>query len=405
MNYKYNIAQRFLFSNGGSKFISFITYISILGVTLGVAALIIVTAVLNGFELEIKNKVAGLVSHIQLNSFEQKGIVDYPKIISELKNDYKDITGISPYVQREALIKYKDNIEGIMLKGIDTKTDISTAKSRIVSGEFNLIPIDTTFSRVLIGDKLAKKLNVEPGKKVFVFGLKGVPSPINPPKIKQFIVAGTYETGLKDYDDVVIYTDLETAQELFEFGNNVSGIEMNMKSIDNLDAQAASINDKLGYPYSAKSMFKIFRALFTWVELQKTPAPIILSMIILVATFNIVGTLLMLVLEKTNSIGILKSLGASSGDIMKIFIFDGLIIGLIGIMLGNILGIGLCLIEQKFRFFSLPEFYYMKNVPILLQPEYIVVISVISFVLCFLATTIPAYFASKISPIKSLKFA
>ncbi|MBS1493804.1 MAG: ABC transporter permease [Bacteroidetes bacterium] len=376
-----------------------------MGVALGVAALIIVTSVLNGFELEIKNKVAGLVSHIQLNSFEQKGIVDYPSVISRLKNEYKDITGISPYVQREALIKYKDNVEGIILKGVDQKTDISTAKSRIVSGDFNLTPIDTTFSRLLIGDKLAKKLNVEVGKKVFVFGLKGVPSPVNPPKIKQFIVAGTYETGLKDYDDVLIYTDIATTQKLFEFGNNISGIEMNMNNIDNLDATSASINDFLGYPYSAKSMFKIFRTLFTWVELQKTPAPIILSMIILVATFNIVGTLLMLVLEKTNSIGILKSLGSSNGDIMEIFIFDGLIIGFVGIILGNIIGIGLCFLELKFKFFALPEFYYMKNVPILLQPEYIVIVSLISFALCFLATTIPAYFASKISPIKSLKFA
>lgn len=326
-------------------------------------------------------------------------------MIDTLKNRYKDITGISPYVQREALIKYKDNVEGIMLKGIDPKVDISTAKNRIISGEFNLTPVDTTFSRILIGDKLAKKLNAEIGKKIFIFGLKGIPSPLNPPRIKQFIVAGTYETGLKDYDDIIAYTDIKTTQDIFEFGNNISGIEMNMSGIDNLDKTATSINDFLGYPYSAKSMFKIFGQLFTWVELQKLPAPISLSMIILVATFNIIGTLLMLVLEKTNSIGILKSLGSSNSDIMKIFIFDGLIIGFVGIILGNIIGLGLCFLELKFKFFALPEFYYMKNVPILLQPEYVIGISLISFALCFLATTIPAYFASKISPIKSLKFA
>jgi len=379
-----------------------------LGVALGVAALIIVTSVLNGFQLEITNKVAGLVSHIQLNAYDQKekieGIANYPKVITELKNDFKDITGISPYVQREALIKYKNTVEGIILKGVDSQTDISTAKNKIIAGEYNLNPIDTTYSRIFIGEKLAKKMNIEVGNKVFVFGLKGVPSPVNPPKIKQFIVAGTYETGLKDYDDVYIYTDLKTAQKIFDLSDNISGIEMNMKTIDNLDLTARSINEKLGYPYTAKSMFKIFRNLFTWVELQKTPAPIVLSMIILVATFNIVGTLLMLVLEKTNSIGILKSLGSSNRDIMKIFILDGLIIGFVGIILGNILGIGLCLLELKFKFFALPENYYMKNVPILLQPEYIIAVSLISFVLCFLATTIPAYFASKISPIKSLKF-
>ncbi len=359
---------------------------------------------MNGFELEIKNKVAGLVSHIQINSFDQKGISDYPSVIKKVKENYKGVTGISPYVQREGLIKFKDNVEGIVLKGIDPATDISTAKSRIIQGEFNLAPVDTTFSRILIGEKLAQKLNIQAGSKVFVFGLKGIPSPVNPPKIKQFIVAGTYETGLKDYDDVIIYTDMKTTQNLFEFGDNITGIELNMNNIDNLDNQSTEINEMLGYPYNAKSMFRIFRALFTWVELQKTPAPIILSMIILVATFNIIGTLLMLVLEKTNSIGILKSLGSSSVDIMKIFIFDGLIIGVIGIIIGNILGIGLCLLEMKFKFFALPEFYYMKSVPILLQPEYIIIISLISFVLCFFATTIPAYFASKTSPLKALKF-
>jgi len=404
LDYKYNIAKRFLFSKSSTKFISFITYISILGVALGVAALIIATSVLAGFENEIKSKVAGLVSHIQLGSFDPNGIKNHSRVIDSLKLKFPEITAISPYVQREALIKYKSNIEGVILKGIEQKTDISTAKSRIVSGEFNLTPIDTTFSRVLIGEKLAKKLNVEVGKKVFLLGLKGVPSPINPPKIKQFIVAGTYETGLRDYDDVYIYTDLKTAQNVFEFGNNITGIEMNMRSLDSLDMNASDINGFLGYPYSAKSMFKIFKPLFTWVELQKPLAPVFLSMIILVATFNIIGTILMLVLEKTNSVGVLKSLGASNADIMKIFIYDGLIIGFIGIILGNIIGLGLCLLEYNFKFFSLPEYYYMKNVPILIQPWMIVLVSIITFALCFLATTIPAYFASKISPIKSLKF-
>ena len=404
MNYKYTIAKRFLFSRSGSKFISFITYISIFGVALGVAALIVAISVLNGFEKEIKTKVAGLVSHIQITTFDQKEIPDYPSVINKVKENFKGVTGISPYIQREALIKFKDNAEGIILKGIDSKNDISTAKSRMIQGEFNLAPIDTTFSRILIGEKLAKKLGIEAGKKVFVFGLKGVPSPVNQPMIKQFIVAGTYETGLRDYDDIYIYTDIKTAQELFDFGNNITGIELNMANIDNLDVEARQINDMLGYPYNSKSMFKIFRALFTWVELQKPLAPIFLSMIILVATFNIIGTLLMLVLEKTNSIGILKSLGSSNSDIMRIFIFDGLIIAFIGIVLGNIIGIGICLLEQKFKFFALPEFYYMKNVPILLQPEYIIVVSAISFALCFLATTIPAYFASKTSPLKALKF-
>ncbi len=151
-------------------------------------------------------------------------------------------------------------------------------------------------------------------------------------------------------------------------------------------------------------MFKLYKPLFTWVELQQAPTPIVLGLIIIVATFNIIGTLLMMVLEKTQSIGILKSLGVSKSGIMKIFLFDGLLIGATGIILGNIIGLSLCYAELKFKFFSLPEVYYMKNVPILLQPEYIILISLIAIILTFIATMIPSYLASKLDPIKSLRF-
>ncbi|CAN5436844.1 ABC transporter permease [soil metagenome] len=404
MNYKFLISRRFLFSRGSSKFISFITYISILGVTLGVAALIITFSVLNGFEKEIKSKIAGLVSHIQVTSFDPVGIEDSKDALAKIKKDLPDITQISPYVQREGLIKFKDNIEGVILKGIDPVTDLSTARNKIVSGEFNVSPVDSNISRILIGNKLAGSLGIVVGSKVFIFGLKGIPSPVNQPKIKQFIVSGVYETGLKDYDDVILYTDIPSTQKVFDLGKYISGIELNIKDVNKINSAASKLREDLGYPYNARSMFQIFRGLFNWVELQKAPSPVILSLIILVATFNIVGTLLMLVLEKTHSIGILKSLGADKGSIMKIFIYDGILIGILGVIFGNILGLGICFLELKYKFFSLPEFYYMKNVPILIQPELVILVSIVSFILCFFATLIPSYIASKLEPVRSLNF-
>ena len=291
-----------------------------------------------------------------------------------------------------------------MLKGVIPETDLSSTKYNIKKGEYNLNPIDTIFSRLIVGDKLAEKLNIQVGSKVIIFGLQGIPSPLNTPKIKQFIVSGIYETGLRDYDDILIYTDLKTAQKMFNFGDYVSGIEMNVKNIETVESQVSKLKQVLGYPFYPRSLFKLYKGLFTWVELQKAPTPIILGLIIIVATFNIIGTLLMLVLEKTQSIGILKSLGASRKDIMHIFIFDGIIIGLIGIFLGNLLGLGISLLELRFKFFSLPEFYYMKNVPIMIVPEYIIFISVITIVLVFLATLIPSYLASKFDPVKSIRF-
>lgn len=404
MNYKYFIARRFLFSKGSSKFISFITYISIFGVTLGVASLIIAVSILGGFEKEIRDKVAGLVSHIQISSFTSDGLTDYEKAIVTIRDSVPGVTGISPIVQKEAVIRFKTNVEGILLKGINLSTDLSTARSRVVRGKFDLSPVDSTFSRLIIGDKLAKKLNIDTGNKVIVFGLNGVPSPMNQPKIKQFIVSGIYETGLRDFDDIIIYTDIKTTQKLFNYGESVTGIELNVSNLDSVESAVTRIKKVVGYPYFPKSLFKLYKPLFTWVELQKAPTPIVLGLIIIVATFNIVGTLLMLVLEKTRSIGILKSLGASRTGILKIFLFDGLLIGVIGIILGNIIGLGICILESKYKFFSLPEIYYMKSVPILIQPENIILISVITIILAFIATMIPSYVASRIDPIKSIRF-
>jgi lipoprotein-releasing system permease protein len=404
MNYKYFIAKRYLFSKKDSKFVSFIAYISIFGVALGVATLIITISILNGFEKEIRDKVAGLVSHIQIHSFKPEGVKDYKDVIKIIKDSIPETTGITAYAQREAVIRFKENVEGIMLKGVIPESDLSSTSKNIKKGEYNLQPIDTIFSRIVVGDKLAEKLKIQIGSKVIVFGLQGIPSPLNTPRIKQFIVSGIYETGLRDYDDIIIYTDLKTAQKLFNFDEYVTGVEMNVQDVNNVESTVSKLKQMLGYPFYPRSLFKLYKGLFTWVELQKAPIPVVLGLIILVATFNIVGTLLMLVLEKTQSVGILKSLGASRKDVMKIFIFDGLIIGAIGIVLGNVIGLGISLLELKFKFFSLPEFYYMKNVPILIMPEYVVLISVITFVLVFFATLIPSYLASKFDPVKSLRF-
>lgn len=404
MNFKLFIARRYLFSKKDSKFISFITYISFAGVALGVAALIIAVSIMNGFEKEIKDKVTGLVSHVQISSFLANGIADHEYGVKQIQDSIKGVTQVSKYVQKEAVIRAKEKIEGIILKGIDPDNDISDTKNKIVEGEFDISPVDSSLSRLIIGNKLAKSLNVKVGDKVIVFGLRGIPSPLNQPKIKQFRISGIYETTLRDYDDILIYSDMATTQDLFDLGNNVSGIELKLDDIDRADSVVSQLVDMLGYPYYPKSLFKIYRSLFSFVELQKKPVPIILGLIVIVAVFNIVSTLLMLVLEKTHSIGILKSLGTSKAGIMKIFIYDGMLIGIVGTIIGVIIGVGLCLLEMEFHLISLPDFYYVEKVPILLETHIIVLICVLTMLLCFFATLIPAFLASRLDPVKSLRF-
>lgn len=404
MNFKYFIAKRYLFSKKDSKFVSFITYISILGVALGVATLIITVSILNGFEKEIKEKVSGLVSHIQISSFNNDGLRGYDTTITFIKDNIRDISSIAPFFQKEAVLRYKGAIEGVMVKAVPPGYEVTNSRMSIISGSTDLNPVDSTFSKILVGDKLANKLGIETGSKVIVFGLRGIPSPANQPKIKQFIVSGIYETGLREYDDLLVYTDLNTAQKLFNSDSVVTAIELSVTDINNVERVASTLKHILRYPHYTRTMYQLYKELFTWVELQKAPTPIILGLIIIVATFNIIGTLLMLVLEKTQSIGVLKAVGCSNLKIMKIFIFDGLIIGIFGIIIGNIIGLGLSFLEMNFRFFKLPEQYYMKSVPILLQPEYIVTISLITLILVFLATLIPSYIASRFDPVKSIRF-
>lgn len=404
MNIKYFIAKRYLFSKKESKFISFITYISVAGIALGVAVLIVTVSILAGFEIEIQDKVAGLVSHMQISSFKSEGVRNYNDVIKNIKATIPEITSVSAFVQRECVLRYKDNIEGVLLKGISGVDELTGARSHILHGEANVQKIDSTYSRIIIGDKIASKYNIQVGDRIIIFGLKGIPSPANQPKIKQFKVSGIYESGLKDYDDLIVYTDLETTQKLFDMPETVSGIEMNVNDVKNVEVISEKVRNVIRYPLNVKTLHELYRELFTWVELQKAPTPIILGLIIIVATFNIIGSLLMMILEKTQSIGILKSLGFGNFSIMKIFFYDGLIIGVIGILIGNIVGVGLSLLELNFKFFKLPDVYYMKNVPILLDPLNIIFISLITFILIMLATLIPSFIASRFEPVKSLRF-
>lgn len=405
MNYKFFIAKRYLFSKKDTKFISFITYMSVLGVALGVAALIITVSILNGFEKEISEKISRLVSHIQISSFETGGIKNYDTVANKIKSNVKIIHNIVPYIQREAVIRAKGKVEGIIVKGITNDLQATFERVKILKGSGDLNPYDSIYSSLIIGDKLANKLSLDVGDKAIIFGLKGLPSPENLPKIKQFKLKGIYESGLREYDDLIIYTDLNTLQRFFNMDSTVSAIEVSLTDVSKVNEVAEYLKKILRYPLHTRTMYQIHKELFTWVELQKAPTPFILGLIIIVATFNIVGTLLMLVLEKTHSIGVLKALGCSNGEIMKIFIYDGIIIGFLGIVLGNILGIGLLLLELKFKFFRLPEQYYVKNVPIILQADYIILISVITAFLIFLATLVPSYIASRFEPVKSIKFA
>lgn len=398
------ITKRFLSKNARSGFISFITYISIVGVIIGVASLIISVSILNGFEKEITDRTVSLSSHIQISSFKTEGIKDYQKYLTMLKDSIMILKKAIPFVQKEAVIKYKDKTEGIILKGIRNEDDIFSSQRKIIFGSPLINVLDSNINSVIIGNKLANKFNISINTNIFVLATVGIPSPTNSPTIKKFKVTGIYESGLREYDDVLIYTDMKVAQELFNLNEHITGIEVMITDIDKVESETLHIKRVLGYPLTAKSIFKSYKGLFTWVELQKKPIPIILGLIVIVAAFNIIGTLLMVVLEKTKQVGILKTLGATNSHIIKIFALEGLYISITGIIIGNIIGYGLCFFQFKYQLLNLPDIYFMNTVPILISVNSGLLISSIAFFVCLLATLLPAFIASKIQPVKAIKF-
>jgi lipoprotein-releasing system permease protein len=406
MDFEYFIVRRFVQARKKKNFISFLTYIAIVGVMIGTATLIIAFTILGGFEKTITEKIIGYAAHIRVQGFQAQPLHNYKSEMEKIRQKIPEVTQISPFIGKEAIIKSKNNIEGVFVNGIDSEIDFSSTRSQLIKGSYNLdVDPATGLHKIIIGNKIAKKLNIDVGDKIVLLGISGIPSPLNMPKIIQFQVSAIYETGMSEYDDINIYVSLDVAQNLFQMGESISGF--NIKISD--PQESAKICNKvmlvMGYPYYARSIFQMYKHVFTWIDLQKKPIPLILGLIIAVATFNIIGTLLMVVMEKTTEIGILKAIGASSKQIMKIFILEGIFIGIVGTVLGNLLAFVLCWIQLNYKIISIPAAtYYMDTVPIYMQWSEFLLVSGISVVLCFCATLIPSFFASRLNPINSIKF-
>jgi lipoprotein-releasing system permease protein len=225
------------------------------------------------------------------------------------------------------------------------------------------------------------------------------------PAIRPFVVKGVYESGMAEYDDVYFFVNIRAAQDLYGTGPVATGFDVMLYRISDAPEAAEAIMHAMGYPYYARTLYQMYRNLFTWIELQKKPTPLILGLIIIVATVNIIGTLLMVVMEKTKQIGILKSMGASSAAIRRIFLLQGLFIGVIGTVFGNLFALGVCWAQLNFHIMSLPaSIYFMNTVPTLLRWENFAIVSSITIVMCVLASYIPSALAARLDPVKCIRF-
>jgi lipoprotein-releasing system permease protein len=411
MSYEFFIARRYLKSKRKTGFISLITYISIIGVMIGVAALIVVLSIMNGFESEVRSRIVGFWSHVRLRTFHNQGLDDYTKIVKQIQN-LDHIVGISPYIDEKGLIISKNRRAGVVIKGVESQTigQVSDIENDVIYGTFDIGEIKSngpkSYPGIVLGRYLADKLGVGLGDRVQILSPTGLSPLISKiPHLRTFQVSGYFETGLFEFDDVFAYISIKEAQRLFEMKNRVSGLEIKLDDLNYADSVSEKIDTMLGYPYTTITWFEMNKNLFSWMQIEKWAAFIILSLIIMVAAFNIISTLIMVVLEKTKEIGILKSMGATSNGIMKIFMLEGLVGGAVGTILGSIIGFGLCWSQWKYQYFSLPpDVYIISALPILMKVKDFVFITLAALLLCFLATVYPAWKAARLDPVEAIRY-
>jgi len=407
MSFETFFSLRYLKAKRKQGFISVITAISILGIMIGVMALIVVLAVMNGFREDLMKKILGVNSHLLILSYKG-GISDTERVIQEAL-EVDGVLSATAVVYSQVMIKNYGNISGAVLRGIDPATvgTVIEIDSMIRGGSVDLLKDSGTDPPgIILGSQLSKQIGAVPGDTVTLVSPIGKLTPLGRvPSEGQFKVKALFESGMYEYDSSMVYLSLPDAQDFLSLGDEVTVIELKVKDIDQSDTIGKNIQEKLGYPYWTKDWKMMNRSLFSALKLEKATMFIILTMIVLVGALNIISSLVMMVMEKNRDIAILRTMGASPKSIMSIFIFQGLFVGLIGTLLGLMSGSFLCHILARYKFIKLPpDVYYISTLPV--RMEWLDVISIVfaAVIISFLATIYPSWQASKVNPVEALRY-
>jgi lipoprotein-releasing system permease protein len=417
MKYEWFIGLRYLKAKRKQTFISIITIISIVGVAVGVMTLIVVLAVMSGFEKTLKEKILGTQAHLVVLKANQQGMDHYEEVLKQVQ-EVKDVVSAAPFIFNQVMLSSESNVSGVVIKGIDPDRvgKVTELAHNMKAGRLQDLKEsgDHDPSGIILGAELAKHLGVTLNDAIQVISPLGTMTPMGMmPKMKRFRVVGIFYSGMYEYDNTMAYVSLESAQKFFGMGARVTGIEIKTDDIYKVKEIGKEIRQKLGFPFWTKDWMEMNRNLFSALKLEKIAMFIILVLIVLVAALNIISTLIMVVMEKNKDIAILKSMGTPSKGILRIFIIEGGIIGVVGTALGTILGLGIALnldkivafLENRFGFkiFS-PDIYYIEKFPSQVNPMDVGLIVMTAIFISLLATLYPSWRASKLDPAEALRY-
>jgi len=370
----------------------------------GVMALIVVIGVMTGFESDLKSRILGVQSHIVVKRTDD-GFRDYPQAVEYLEK--KDsVVSVTPFAYIQTMLRSPMGVSGAIVQGIDPERANQGIRNMDSSGLKKDTGLDPTLPGILLGQELARNLGVSGGDTIYLISPKGMISPVgHMPSMRKFEVRGIFETGMYEYDGSFAYIDLKEAQHLLRMGDTVTGIEIWLDNPEEARDVAKDISAHLGEGYQVQDWMQMNLNFFSALRLEKTVMFIILTLIVLVAAFNIAGSLIMTVMGKKRDIAILKAMGATDKNIRKIFVFNGTVIGCAGTFIGVCLGTGLCLLLKHYQFIQLPsDVYYITTIPVVLNVTDVVLIAVAALLICFLATLYPAMIAAKSDPLEALRY-
>ncbi len=406
MNIEYFIAKR-LFSakEKNNRYTKPIFRIAILAISLSVAIMLLSLLILSGFKSNISEKIVGFGSHITITSFTNNQSYEsepisinqdfYPKI-----KDEEGISNIQVFATKAGIIKTETDISGVLLKGISSDFDNSFFSKNLLEGNIPIYNDTIVSNEIMLSSSISKKLNLSLGDNVVVYFFQ------ESNRVRKFILCGIYETGFMDFDDIIMIVDIQHIQKLNNWKNKeVGGFEILIDNFDKLDEVTNHVYSKIPYDLNAQSIIEKNPQLFDWLELQNVNLKVILILMIVVGSVNMITALLILILEKTKLIGILKSFGCSNWSIRKVFLYNASYLLINGIILGNIIGLGFAVLQQKFKLISLdPNIYFMNTVPIKFDFIHIFALNLGVLVICLLVLVIPSYVITKIAPVKTIRF-
>jgi lipoprotein-releasing system permease protein len=414
MRYELFIGLRYLRARRQETFISLITVISVLGVMIGVMTLNVVMAVMTGFEETLRDRLLGINAHIALiKSGDQ--LRDYEKLLDQVVKE-NGVVAASPTIYGQVMLTAGPRVAGVVVRGVDPDRVNKVVNIDGYMKEGNVAALKTQhrlqiddrtvlLPGIILGERLASQLGVFVGSPVQVVSPLGSPTAIGViPKVRRFIVTGILKTGMSEIDSTLVFMGLADAQKFFDMGDAVTNIEIRVKDVNHSKEIADQIQRQLGFPYFTEDWTRLWPNLFSALQLEKTVYFLVLLLMVLIGAFNIISTLVMVVMEKKKDIAILRSMGATRESIRNIFLFKGSVIGVVGTSLGVLLGFAICIFLDEYGF-KLPEgAFLISTVPVRIYLGNFVLVAVTSLIVCLLASVYPARQAAKLDPVEIIRY-